>query len=409
MGMSLLKKITEGDMPVTGASACKGGVEVKTTKTDESKVPFVDLKAQYAEIKEEVDGGIKGVLDRCDFILGESVKSFEKEFAAYCGAKYCAGVASGTDALHLSLKALGIKEGDEVITQANTFIATLLAISYTGAAPVLVDIDPATYNIDANKIEAAITGRTKAIVPVHLYGRPADMDEIRGIAAMRKLFVVEDACQAHGAYYYGGSGAQRAGTLGDIAAFSFYPGKNLGAYGDGGAVTTDSNEIFERVRMLRDYGQQVKYHHVMKGYNSRLDTIQAAVLSVKLRYLDRWNELRAAHARRYAELLNGVPEIALPEFDASKKLSHVFHLFVIRVRNRTGLMEHLCDKGITTGIHYPVPNHLQKAFIDLGYRAGSFPITEKYADEILSLPMFPELKYRQIEHVAETIKGFYKK
>lgn len=394
-------------MAITDSSAYEGDVEVKEEAVKKTNVPFVDLKAQYREIKEDVDEAINGVMDRCDFILGESVKSFEKEFAAYCGVKHCAGVASGTEALHLSLKALGIKEGDEVITQANTFIATVLAISYTGAAPVLVDIDPDTYNMDTKGIEAAVTGRTKAIVPVHLYGRPAAMDEIKEIAARRGLFIVEDACQAHGAYYYGRSGPKRVGALGDMAAFSFYPGKNLGAYGDGGAVATGSGELFEKVRMLRDYGQQGKYHHVMKGYNSRLDTIQAAVLAVKLRYLDRWNELRAAHAKRYAEFLSDVPEIKLPDFDISRKLSHVFHLFVIRAEERTGLMDYLCEKGISTGIHYPVPNHLQKAFLDLGYKAGSFPVTEKYADEILSLPMFPELKYGQIKDVAGAIRGFY--
>lgn len=371
------------------------------------KVPFVDLRAQYAQISEEVGKEVKGVMERCDFVLGERVRDFEREFAAYCGVRYAAGVSSGTEALHLALRALGIKAGDEVITQANTFIATLLAISYTGAKPVLVDIDPATYGMDPEKVEAAITERTRAIIPVHIYGRPAPMDELKKIAAGHRLYIVEDACQAHGAFYYGAKGAERVGGLGHIAAFSFYPGKNLGAYGDGGAVTTNDCELFKKIRMLRDYGQQVKYHHQMKGFNSRLDTIHAAVLLVKLKYLDRWNTLRAEHAKRYMELLEGVPEIELPAFKIEKDRSHIFHLFVIRAEERAGLMDYLSDRGISTGIHYPVPNHLQKAFSDLGYMEGDFPVTEKYAEEILSLPMFPELKYDQIKYVAGAIRNFY--
>lgn len=371
------------------------------------KVPFVDLKAQLTEISKEVESGIKDVLGSCDFILGEKVKKFEREFADYCGVQCAAGVASGTEALHLSLRALGLGEGDEVITQANTFIATVLAISYTGAKPVLVDIDPRTYNIDIKKIEQAITKRTKAIMPVHLYGLPADMDGISEIAKRHNLFIVEDSCQAHGAVYNSKNGTKkRTGSIGDIAAFSFYPGKNLGAFGDGGAVTTNNVELSERIKMLRDYGQTAKYHHISKGYNSRLDTMQAAVLSVKLRFLDKWNLMRANHAKRYCEFLSGIPEVKLPSLPDDEQ-SHVFHLFVVRAEERDALKDFLSEKGISAGIHYPIPNHLQEAFKELGYRRGDFPITENYADEIISLPMFPELRFDQIRQVAQTIKEFY--
>lgn len=376
-------------------------------KRELQKVPFVDLKAQYEGISTEVRSGINEVIEKSDFILGEKVKTFEREFAAYCGAKYSAGVASGTDALHLALRALGIGEGDEVITQANTFIATVLAISYTGAKPVLVDIDPHTYQINPVDVEAAITPRTKAVIPVHIYGQAAPMDGLKEIAARHNLFIVEDACQAHGVFHYGKRSAKRAGSLGDVAAFSFYPGKNLGAYGDGGAITTDNPEIFEKVRMLRDYGQSVKYHHNFKGYNSRLDTLQAAVLLTKLKRLDAWNFQRFSHALRYMELLNNINEITLPEFNESKSLSHVFHLFVIRAEERDGLQEYLSSKGISTGIHYPIPVHLQEAFKDLGYELGHLPKAEAASKEIISLPMFPELKDEAIMHVARSIREFY--
>ena len=374
---------------------------------DMLKVPFDDLRSQYKEIKKEVGQGIDEVLGRCDFILGAKVDEFEKEFARYCGVKYSAGVASGTDALHLALRAVGVKEGDEVITQANTFIATVLAISYTGATPVLVDIDPETSNIDTSWLESAVTERTKVILPVHLYGQTADMDKVSGIAARHNLFVVEDACQAHGAYYNGAKGSRRAGSLGDVAAFSFYPGKNLGAYGDGGALTTENPEIYERIRLLRDYGQAEKYHHVVKGYNSRLDTVQAAVLLVKLKYLDKWNSLRVSHARRYMELLDGIPEVKLPGVAWNENTTHVFHLFVARVEERAGLIDFLNRRNISTGIHYPVPAHMHEAFKDLGYKKGDFPTTEKYSEQILSLPMFPELTDTQIMHVTTAIREFY--
>lgn len=389
--------------------AIRNAVYKNETRMSEKmlKVPFVDLKEQYEEIKGEVNSGINEVLGRCDFILGAKVREFEHEFSSYCGVKYASGVASGTDALHLALKALGIGEGDEVITQANTFIATVLAISYTGATPVLIDIDPETCNMDTSKLERIVTEKTKAILPVHLYGQTAEMDKVSGIAARHNLFVVEDACQAHGAYYHGAKGARRAGALGDIAAFSFYPGKNLGAYGDGGALTTENPEIFEKIRLLRDYGQAEKYHHVVKGYNSRLDTLQAAVLLVKLKRLDKWNRLRVSHAVRYTELLGGIPEIKLPKFKKNEKSAHVFHLFVVRVEERDGLIEFLNGRNISTGIHYPVPVHMHEAFRDLGYKKGDFPVTEKYSEEILSLPMFPELRDEQIMHVTTAIREFY--
>lgn len=384
----------------------KESAAIKKETEPSVSVPFVDLKTQYAHIADEVNKGVLDVLGACDFILGAKVKAFEKDFALYCGASYAVGVSSGTDAIHLALRALGIGEGDEVITQANTFIATVLAISYTGAKPVLVDVDEKTFNIDPEKLRKAITKKTKAIVPVHLYGRPAPMDEIAAVAREHKLFIVEDACQAHGAQYYGKKGVRKTGTLGDIAAFSFYPGKNLGAYGDGGAVTTNSPELHEKLRMLRDYGQSVKYHHRIKGFNSRLDTVQAAVLGVKLRHLDRWNALRADHACTYNELLTGVSEIKLPEL-VSDRGGHVYHLYVIRAEERVGLMDFLGSRSISAGIHYPVPNHLQEAFKDLGCTKGTFPVSERLADEVLSLPMFPELKYEQIKHVAGAIKEFY--
>lgn len=367
------------------------------------KVPFVDLKTQYSAISGEIGGSVSEVLQDCDFILGAKVRAFEGEFAAYCGSLYSLGVSSGTEALHLALRALGIGPGDEVITQANTFIATALAISYTGAIPVFVDIDEETFNLDPELLERAVTSKTKAIIPVHLYGRTGPIDEIRDLAARHNLSIVEDACQAHGAIYNGKAGPARAGTLGDAGAFSFYPGKNLGAYGDGGAITTDNAELYAKLRMLRDYGQVVKYHHQVEGYNSRLDTIQAAVLSVKLKYLDRWNALRFQHAARYMELLSGIPEVISPQLCEG----HVYHLYVVRAQERNGLAEFLNSRGIATGIHYPVPNHLQPAFGRLGYGKGSFPVTERLSEEILSLPIFPELRYGQIRHVADTIKDFY--
>ena len=360
-------------------------------------IPFVDLKAQYRSIKNEIDGAISNVIENTQFILGPEVDAFEREFADYCRVRECIGVASGSDALFLSLKALGIGPGDEVISVPNTFISTIDAISRTGARPVLVDIDPETYNIDADGIEDAVTERTKAIIPVHLYGQPADMDPVMEIAEKHGLFVVEDACQAHGAEYKG----KRAGSIGDVGCFSFYPGKNLGAYGDGGAITTNNKELAERLRMMRNYGQREKNRHEFMGYNARLDSVQAAILRVKLKHLEEWTDMRIKNARIYSELLSE-SGVAVPK--VSEQRRHVFHLYVIRSKERDELRKRLEGEGISTGIHYPIPVHLQKAYKHLGYKEGSFPVSERYAKEILSLPMYPELAREQIGVVCETIK-----
>ena len=364
-------------------------------------ISLVDLKRQYNSIKDEVNTKINEVLQNTYFILGENTEAFEEEFANYCGVKHAIGVASGSDALTLSLKALGIEEGDEVITVPNTFIATVDAISRNGAKPVFVDIDLETYNINVAKIEEKITDKTKAIIPVHLYGQPADMDAIIKIAKKKyDLKIIEDACQAHGAEYKG----KKVGSLGEVGCFSFYPAKNLGAYGDGGMVVTNNEEIAERIKMLRNYGQSKKYYHDFMGYNSRLDEIQAAVLRVKLRYLDEWNDKRREYAKLYNELLKNVSGVETPiekEF-----VKHVYHLYVIRCKNRDELQQYLSSKGVSTGIHYPIPVHLQKAYKHLEYKQGDFPITEKYSKEILSLPMFPELLEDEIKYVVNCIKKF---
>ena len=367
--------------------------------TPTTHVPFVDLSAQYASVKDEVNRAIAGVLERTDFILGRDVEHFEAEFATFCGVQHAVGVDSGTSALELALRAYGVGPGDEVITAANTFIATALAISFTGATPVLVDVDPHTYTVDAASLEEAITPRTKAIVPVHLYGQPADMDPILELAERRGLVVVEDACQAHAATYKG----RRAGSLGHAAAFSFYPGKNLGAYGDAGAVVTDDAKVAQSLKMLRNYGSAKKYHHTLRGFNRRLDTLQAAVLRVKLRYLDAWSDARREHAERYGELLKG--SAVVPPTRAAYA-SPVYHLYVIRVQEREQLQAHLSAEGVSTGIHYPVPVHLQPAYGDLGYKLGDFPVTERYAQEIVSLPMYPELTPELISRVTDAIKSY---
>jgi len=366
------------------------------------KVPFVDLKRQYNLIKEEIESKVKEVLESGQYILGKEVESFEKEFAKYCKVRYAVGVASGTDALVISLKALGIRPSDEVITVPNTFIATVDAIVRNCAKPVFVDIDPETYNIDVTKIKEKITENTKAIIPVHLYGQPADMDPIRDIAEENNLFVIEDACQSHGAEYKG----KKTGSLGDVACFSFYPTKNLGAYGDGGIIVTNNEELAEKIRMIRNYGQSKKYHHDFIGHNSRLDEIQAAILRVKLKYLDEWNQKRRRNAKKYNEFLEELEDIKTPiEKNFAK---HVYHLYVIKCKNRDGLKEYLESKGILTGLHYPVPIHFQKAYTWLGYAENSFPVAEKTAREILSLPMFPELTEEEIAYVCDKIKEYYK-
>ncbi len=359
-------------------------------------IPFVDLKAQYLSIKDEVDGAIQGVLNSCQFTLGSEVAAFEAEFAGYCQAAHGIGVNTGTSALHLALLAAGVGPGDEVITVPFTFIATVSAIDYTGATPVFVDIDPRSFTMDVSAIEAAITPRTKAILPVHLYGQAADMDPIIAIARRHGLVVIEDACQAHGAEYKG----RRVGGIGDLGCFSFYPGKNLGAYGEGGMVVTGHAGYARTIRMLRDWGAETKYQHVLKGYNFRLEGLQGAVLRVKLRHLDAWTEARRAAAARYHALLAG-SGIALPE--AMPHARHVYHLYVIRTAHRAAWQQALAGQGIQTGIHYPTPVHLLPAFAELGHCAGQFPNAERAAHEVLSLPMFPELTAAQCEEVARAV------
>ena len=363
------------------------------------QVPFIDLKSQYQALAPEIDIAMANVIENSAFILGSEVSLFEQEFAAYCETKYAVGVDSGTSAIELALRAYGIGAGDEVITAANTFIATALAISYTGARPVLVDIDPQSYNIDVDLMADAITAKTRAVIPVHLYGQPADMDPTLQIARQKDLVVIEDACQAHGAKYKG----RRTGSLGDAAAFSFYPAKNLGAFGDAGMVVTQDEEVAENIRILRDVGQRRKYHHEVKGYNHRLDSLQAAVLRVKLKHLDEWNAARRQNASLYNQFFAGSQVLTPVESDFAE---HVYHLFIVRVEDREGLQEHLAGRKIYTGIHYPIPIHLQRAYQELDYRRGDFPITEQYADQILSLPMFPEMVVEQVQHVADAVIAY---
>lgn len=361
------------------------------------KVPFVDLGAQYQAIAPEINSAIQGVLEKRDFILGRDVELFEKEFADFIGTSHAVGVGSGLAALELALRAWEIGPGDEVITAANTYIATTLAIMAVGARPVLVDMDPATFNINPAAIEAAITPKTRALIPVHLCGQPADMDPILEIAAGRNLLVLEDAAQAHGAMYRG----RRAGSLGHAGAFSFYPGKNLGAYGDGGLIVTNDDTLAEKLRQLRNYGQRVKYVHTTIGTNSRLDTIQAAILRVKLRHLDRWNAQRGERAAQYNALLAGAG-CEVPQTAANR--THIFHLYMVQVENRAEVQKILAERGISTGIHYPIPIHLQEASTSLGYRQGDFPATERAAERILSLPMYAELTESQCEYAAENLR-----
>jgi dTDP-4-amino-4,6-dideoxygalactose transaminase len=360
-------------------------------------IPFVDLRAQYRSIKTEVDAAIQGILDSCQFTLGDEVAAFESEFATYCGSLHGMGVNTGTSALHLALLAGGVGPGDEVITVPFTFVATTSAICYTGATPVFVDIDPVRFTMDPAQVEAAITPRTKAILPVHLYGQPCDMAPIMAIAEKHGLLVIEDACQAHGAEVMG----RRVGGIGHMGCFSFYPGKNLGAYGEGGMVLTNDPEYARKVRMLRDWGAEKKYEHVLKGYNFRLEGIQGAVLRVKLRYLETWTEARRQAAGRYDALLQHVAGIQLPK--VARDVRHVYHLYVIRTQERAQLQQGLSTRGIQTGIHYPHAIHLLPAFADLGYQAGQFPESERAAREVLSLPMFPELNSAQTHEVADAL------
>jgi dTDP-4-amino-4,6-dideoxygalactose transaminase len=362
-------------------------------------VPFLDLKGQYQELAPEIEPAVRRVLAGASYILGDEVAAFESEFASYLGARHAVGVSNGLDALRLALMALDVGPGHEVITASNTFIATALAITSVGARPVLVEPDEATHAIEAGAIERAIGPCTRAILPVHLYGLPARMGPILALARARGLAVVEDACQAHGAMVDG----RRAGTLGDLGCFSFYPGKNLGAYGDGGAVVTDRPDLAARLSRLRNYGQERKYHHVEPGYNHRLDEIQAAILRVKLRRLDGWNERRRAHAAAYARALAGAP-LVLPRVPEGR--THVFHLHVVRSERRDALQQHLTARGIGTLIHYPVPIHLQPAYRSLALGPGTFPLAERLAREVLSLPMFPELTGGQIDEVAGAVREF---
>jgi dTDP-4-amino-4,6-dideoxygalactose transaminase len=357
-------------------------------------IPFVDLKAQYQSIKPEVNAAIQGILDSCQFTLGSEVAAFEQEFADYSQAKHGIGVNTGTSALHMALLAAGVGRGDEVITVPFTFVATVSAIDYTGATPVFVDIDPQTFTMDVKQLEAAITPKTKAIIPVHLYGQCADMDPILEIAKRHGLIVIEDAAQAHGAEYKG----RRAGSMGDMGCFSFYPGKNLGAYGEAGMVTTDNPEFARTIRMLRDWGAEKKYHHVLKGYNFRMEGIQGAVLRVKLRYLEGWTEGRRAAATHYDRLLAGS---GIPTPKAMAHNRHVYHIYAIRTAHRQAWQDALLAQGVQSGIHYPTPVHLLPAFADLGHRAGQFPQSEQAANEVLSLPMFPELTQVQCEEVVQ--------
>jgi dTDP-4-amino-4,6-dideoxygalactose transaminase len=361
-------------------------------------IPFVDLHAQYTSIKEEVNAAIARVLESCQFVLGSEVAAFEEEFAAYCGTRHGIGVNTGTSALHLSLLAAGIGPGDEVITVPFTFVATVAAIHYTGARTIFVDIDPRSFTMDPAGIERAISPRTKAIIPVHLYGQPADMDPILAIARKHGLVVIEDACQAHGAEYKG----KRAGSLGAMGCFSFYPGKNLGAYGEGGIVVTSNDEHAKKIRMLRDWGQEKRYHHVLKGFNYRMEGMQGAILRVKLRYLEQWTESRRSHARQYDALL-GALGVNYPKQLPDRR--HVYHIYAVQSADRDNLQRLLQAQGIQTGLHYPIPVHLQEAHADLGYKTGDFPVSERAAAEVVSLPMFPEMTPTQVETVAAAVSS----
>jgi dTDP-4-amino-4,6-dideoxygalactose transaminase len=362
-------------------------------------VPFVDLRAQHDSIRKELMDAIESIIDTSSFIMGPSIKEFEAAFAMFCGSSYAIGCSSGTSALHLALAACCIGPGDEVITIPHTFIATAEAVSMHGAKVVFVDIDPDTYTMDVSRLEAAITPKTKAVIAVHLYGHPTDMDTVLAIAKKHGLKVIEDCAQAHGAQYKG----RTVGSIGDVGCFSFFPAKNLGALGDAGAVVTNNEEIATKVRFLRNHGREGKYEHMFVGYNERLDTLQAAILAVKLPHLAQWNENRRARADDYRRLINN-PLVTLPVEKPGCK--HVYHLYVVRTAKRDSLQAYLKDKGIATGVHYPLPLHLQPAYKNLGHKEGDFPATEAAAKEILSLPMFPEMTYAQVEEVAAAVNAY---
>lgn len=364
------------------------------------KVPFLDLKPAYRELQAELDAASRRVMDSGWYILGEEVEEFEREFAGYCGAKHCLGVGNGLDALILILRGYGVGPGSEVIVPANTYIATWLAVSFVGATPVPVEPDSQTYNLDPGQIEAAITSRTRALVPVHLYGQPAEMEPIREIASRHELIVIEDAAQSHGAAYQG----KRAGNLGDAAAFSFYPTKNLGAFGDAGAVVTNDDSLAERVRILRNYGSRAKYYNEVKGVNSRLDPFQAGFLRVKLQHLDEWNARRSKVAQQYLEALSQCSDLILP--GVAQDAEPVWHQFVLRHPLRDKLQEYLKESGVGTLVHYPVPPHLSGAYADGGWKRGNFPITEELADTILSIPIGPHLSDDDLAFVIRTLQSF---
>jgi len=359
-------------------------------------IPFLDLHAQYATIKDDIQKAIGRVFETGQYILGDEVAAFEAEFARYVGAEHGVAVNSGTSALHLALLAAGVGRGDEVITVPFTFVATVAAVCYTGAHPVFVDIDPRSFTMDVQQLEAAITPRTKAILPVHLYGQPADMDPILAVARKHGLAVIEDAAQAHGAEYKG----KRVGSIGALGCFSFYPGKNLGAYGEGGLVATNDAKHAEKLRILRDGGQSRKYHHVLRGYNYRLEGLQGAMLRVKLRHLEAWTEGRRSRAVEYAKHLKGADVVRPIEMPYAR---HVYHIYAVRTTDRAELQRVLQANGVQTGIHYPIPVHLQEGYRDLGYVAGQFPESERAAREVLSLPMFPELSNSQVEYVSAAV------
>ncbi len=366
------------------------------------QVKLVDLVAQYNQIKDEIDEAIHNVIDKGQFILGPANSEMEQNLAEYNGVKYALGCNSGTDALQLAMMARGYKKDDEIISIPMTFVATIEVMVLLGLKPVFVDVDPETYCIDPNLIEAKITDKTRAIIPVHLYGQSADMDPIMEIAGKHNLDVIEDCAQAIGATYKG----QKTCTLGDAGCLSFFPAKNLGAYGDAGAILTDDDELAEKIKMIRVHGSQSKYEHTLLGINSRLDSIQAAVINVKLKYIDKWNELRRKHAARYTELLSDIPGLVCPAI--ADENQHVFHQYTIQLDDRFGLQNFLRERGIATGIHYPIPLHLQPAFKNLGYNENDFPISETVAKKVLSLPIYPELPTDHQEYVVEQIHQFYK-
>ncbi|MCS3742979.1 DegT/DnrJ/EryC1/StrS aminotransferase family protein [Rhizobium sp. BK661] len=361
-------------------------------------IPLLDLQAQYASIKDEVEPAVLRVLASGHYVLGVEVARFEEEFATYCDASHAIAVNTGTSALHLALLAADVGSGDEVITVAFTFVATASAVCYTGARPVFVDVDPVTLTMDPAKLEAAITSRTKAIMPVHLYGQMADMDAIKEIADRYGIPVIEDACQAHGAEYKG----RRAGSIGAAGCFSFYPGKNLGACGEGGIVVTNNDEHARKIRMLRDWGQEQRYHHALKGFNYRMDEIQGAILRIKLRHLEAWTEARRVRAEHYSALLAQSRSVRTPIAAIDRR--HVYHVYAVRTGDREHLQQTLRSEGIHSGLHYPIPVHLQKAHLDLGYQPGDLPVSEAAAREVLSLPIYPELTLKQVERIAAVVE-----